>query len=182
MGHSQGGIIISTWVVSEMWPTIPFHKSTVADIAQDQLLTDFADDLDKLKRVEIYTFASAANHFSGGPFGRIEHFVNTLDFVSRIGKSTICEIFARERRLADRPRRYTFRPEIRRYPAASSRADPRGQGPLRRAHLQARRSLGSSPSLPLVSAPRPTRRSGPMSLSADGSAWLPARPSSTTPS
>ncbi|RSH83791.1 hypothetical protein EHS25_005406 [Saitozyma podzolica] len=70
MGHSQGGIIISTWV--------------------DQLLTDFADDLDKLKKVEIYTFASAANHFSGGPFARIEHFVNTLDFVSRIGKCLVC--------------------------------------------------------------------------------------------
>jgi hypothetical protein len=65
LGHSQGGIIISTWV--------------------DQLLTDFADDLGKLAKIEIYTFAAAANHFSGGPFGRIEHFANTLDFVSRIG-------------------------------------------------------------------------------------------------
>lgn len=83
-------------------PTIGLHESTVADTSQDQLLTDFADDLDKLKKVEIYTFASAANHFSGGPFGRIEHFVNTLDFVSRIGKSTTCTIDLCERGLADR--------------------------------------------------------------------------------
>ncbi|WVF69080.1 hypothetical protein IAT40_003854 [Kwoniella sp. CBS 6097] len=70
MAHSQGGIIMSSWV--------------------DQLLADFSTD--QLNKVEIYTFASAANHFSipstvrGGPsFGRVEHFVNTKDFVSCIG-------------------------------------------------------------------------------------------------
>ncbi|OCF35065.1 hypothetical protein I316_03105 [Kwoniella heveanensis BCC8398] len=70
MAHSQGGIIMSAWV--------------------DQLLADFSSD--QLNKVEIYTFASAANHFSipstveGGPaFGRVEHFVNTKDYVSCIG-------------------------------------------------------------------------------------------------
>jgi CRP-like cAMP-binding protein len=44
IGHSQGGIIVSAWV--------------------DQLLTDFDESV--LSRVEVYTFASAANHFSRG--------------------------------------------------------------------------------------------------------------------
>lgn len=44
IGHSQGGIIVSAWV--------------------DQLLTDFDESI--LSRVEVYTFASAANHFSRG--------------------------------------------------------------------------------------------------------------------
>ncbi|KAI9639900.1 uncharacterized protein MKK02DRAFT_40230 [Dioszegia hungarica] len=42
MAHSQGGIIMSAWV--------------------DQLLSDFPADA--LRKIEIYTFASAANHFS----------------------------------------------------------------------------------------------------------------------
>ncbi|WVR06696.1 hypothetical protein IAU60_003728 [Kwoniella sp. DSM 27419] len=69
MAHSQGGIIMSSWV--------------------DQLLADFSPD--QLGIVEIYTFASAANHFSIpasngiGPFARVEHFVNSIDFVPRIG-------------------------------------------------------------------------------------------------
>ncbi|WVQ84284.1 hypothetical protein IAT38_006436 [Cryptococcus sp. DSM 104549] len=69
MAHSQGGIILTSWI--------------------DQLLSDFSTDL--LRKVEIYTFASAATHFSvptanGQPvFARVEHFVNTKDFVSRIG-------------------------------------------------------------------------------------------------
>ncbi|WVQ96578.1 hypothetical protein IAU59_003683 [Kwoniella sp. CBS 9459] len=70
MAHSQGGIIMTSWV--------------------DQLLADFSTD--QLNKVEIYTFASAANHFSipatvrGGPaFGCVEHFVNTKDFVACIG-------------------------------------------------------------------------------------------------
>lgn len=60
--------------------------------SQDQLLSDFSSA--ELRKVEFYTFASAANHFSvpdgddGKPtFGRVEHFANTLDFVARIGKS-----------------------------------------------------------------------------------------------
>jgi hypothetical protein len=53
--------------------------------------------------VEIYTFASAANHFSGGPFARIEHFVNTLDFVSRIGKCLVCLTGLCDCDLANRP-------------------------------------------------------------------------------
>ncbi|WWD18850.1 hypothetical protein CI109_103305 [Kwoniella shandongensis] len=69
MAHSQGGIILSAWV--------------------DQLLSDFSTDV--LAKVEIYTFASAATHFSipathdGSAFARVEHFVNTRDYVARIG-------------------------------------------------------------------------------------------------
>ncbi|WWC88252.1 uncharacterized protein L201_003159 [Kwoniella dendrophila CBS 6074] len=69
MAHSQGGIIMSSWA--------------------DQLLSDFSHD--QLKKVEIYTFASAANHFSipetgsGPAFGNVEHFVNERDYVSDIG-------------------------------------------------------------------------------------------------
>ncbi|KAK4686596.1 hypothetical protein P7C73_g3538, partial [Tremellales sp. Uapishka_1] len=69
MGHSQGGIILSAWI--------------------DQLLSDFSAD--QLRKVEIYSFASAANHFSvptteSGPvFARVEHFVNTKDYVSIVG-------------------------------------------------------------------------------------------------
>lgn len=99
IGHSQGGIIVSTWV--------------------DQLLTDFDEDV--LSRVEVYTFASAASHFSrggkyyvedgevkrvpepkwnrgasgddrsgtaapqNGPFRFVEHFANTGDFVANLG-------------------------------------------------------------------------------------------------
>lgn len=59
---------------------------------QDQLLAEFPHHA--LKKVEIYTFASAANHFcdpSSGtadappPFGRIEHFANQGDWVSQLG-------------------------------------------------------------------------------------------------
>lgn len=87
IGHSQGGIIVSAFV--------------------DQLLTDFDDEV--LSRVEVYTFASAANHFSragkyviengqavkvedlpapaasNGPFRHVEHFANTGDFVAQLG-------------------------------------------------------------------------------------------------
>ncbi|KAL7420956.1 hypothetical protein Q5752_004910 [Cryptotrichosporon argae] len=70
IAHSQGGIIASVWV--------------------DQLLADFAPD--QLRDVEVYTFASASNHFSAptapkmsSPFGNIEHFANELDFVADIG-------------------------------------------------------------------------------------------------
>ncbi|WRT66772.1 uncharacterized protein IL334_003735 [Kwoniella shivajii] len=69
IAHSQGGIIMSSWA--------------------DQLLADFS--YQQLKKVEIYTFASAANHFSipetehGPAFGCVEHFVNEKDYVSDIG-------------------------------------------------------------------------------------------------
>ncbi|WWC71171.1 uncharacterized protein I206_105124 [Kwoniella pini CBS 10737] len=69
LAHSQGGIIMSAWA--------------------DQLLADFS--YAQLKKVEIYTFASAANHFSipesgvGPSFGCVEHFVNQWDYVSDIG-------------------------------------------------------------------------------------------------
>ncbi|KAK6907925.1 hypothetical protein I203_101926 [Kwoniella mangroviensis CBS 8507] len=69
MAHSQGGIIMSSWA--------------------DQLLSDFSHE--QLKKVEIYTFASAANHFSipetgsGPAFSCVEHFVNEWDYVSDIG-------------------------------------------------------------------------------------------------
>lgn len=66
ISHSQGGIILSAWL--------------------DQLLDDFPHS--QLAKLEIYTFASAANHFSApgsAVFNRIEHFVNERDFVARIG-------------------------------------------------------------------------------------------------
>jgi len=78
IGHSQGGIIVSAWV--------------------DQLITDFSPTV--LRKLEIYTFASAADHFSRAPpamgppdrhhkgdslFGRVEHFANEGDFVAQYG-------------------------------------------------------------------------------------------------
>jgi hypothetical protein len=57
---------------------------------QDQLLVDFS--FEQLNKVQIYTFASAANHFSAPvgksdlpPFDHVEHFVNTRDYISLIG-------------------------------------------------------------------------------------------------
>ncbi|KAF9273349.1 hypothetical protein BGZ68_001592 [Mortierella alpina] len=39
-----------------------------------------------LKRLEVYTFASAANHMNGGGILKhIEHFANEYDFVANIG-------------------------------------------------------------------------------------------------
>ncbi|KAF9392342.1 hypothetical protein CPC16_003378 [Podila verticillata] len=64
IGHSQGGIIVSMVV--------------------DRLL----DTLEErhLKKLEVYTFASAANHMHGGNvLHRIEHFANNYDFVARTG-------------------------------------------------------------------------------------------------
>ncbi|BEI79725.1 hypothetical protein CcaverHIS002_0102540 [Cutaneotrichosporon cavernicola] len=72
IGHSQGGIISSAWA--------------------DMLLTDVPAEL--LARVEVYTFASAANHFSrpaaaadgrGQTFAHVEHFANEYDFVAQFG-------------------------------------------------------------------------------------------------
>ncbi|PWN42383.1 hypothetical protein IE81DRAFT_341436 [Ceraceosorus guamensis] len=69
IGHSQGGILCSNWA--------------------DQLLSDF--DRDTLSKLEIYTFAAAANHFPNplqgdtGAFGHLEHFANEGDMVARIG-------------------------------------------------------------------------------------------------
>jgi hypothetical protein len=72
IGHSQGGIITSAWA--------------------DMLLTDVPAEL--LARVEVYTFASAANHFSrpasaadgrGQTFAHVEHFANENDFVAQFG-------------------------------------------------------------------------------------------------
>lgn len=72
IGHSQGGIITSAWI--------------------DMLLTDVPQDL--LSRVEVYTFASAANHFSRPAadasgkfqsFAHVEHFANEHDFVAQFG-------------------------------------------------------------------------------------------------
>ncbi|CEH17682.1 heat shock protein 70 [Ceraceosorus bombacis] len=60
IGHSQGGILCSNWA--------------------DQLLSDF--DRTTLSKLEIYTFAAAANHFPNplqgdtGAFGHLEHFAN----------------------------------------------------------------------------------------------------------
>lgn len=52
---------------------------------------DFPGDK-RLKKLEIYTFASAGNHFSSAEvFGRVEHFMNTMDFVSRIGESLLLD-------------------------------------------------------------------------------------------
>jgi hypothetical protein len=61
---------------------------------QDQLLCDFSEEL--LSKVEVYTFGSAANHFSRPsataydtpislPFARVEHFANEDDFVAQFG-------------------------------------------------------------------------------------------------
>ncbi|ODN74204.1 hypothetical protein L202_07650 [Cryptococcus amylolentus CBS 6039] len=93
IAHSQGGIITSAWV--------------------DRLVSQYSPET--LSKLEIYTFASAANHFSvpvlepqpfapistssggsstkvvggrdktGSVFKHVEHFGNTGDFVSRIG-------------------------------------------------------------------------------------------------
>ncbi|KAL1407385.1 hypothetical protein Q8F55_006807 [Vanrija albida] len=76
IGHSQGGIIVSAWA--------------------DQLLADFGET--ELRKVEVYTFASAANHFSragrsmagleedtSGPWAHVEHFANWQDFVAQFG-------------------------------------------------------------------------------------------------
>ncbi|GMK59610.1 hypothetical protein CspeluHIS016_0802160 [Cutaneotrichosporon spelunceum] len=72
IGHSQGGIIASAWA--------------------DMLLTDVPDEI--LSRVEVYTFASAANHFSRPAaaadgsrqtFAHVEHFANEKDFVAQFG-------------------------------------------------------------------------------------------------
>lgn len=72
IAHSQGGIIASAWA--------------------DMLLTDVPQEL--LARVEVYTFASAANHFSrpaaapdgrGQTFAHVEHFANEYDFVAQFG-------------------------------------------------------------------------------------------------
>lgn len=89
LAHSQGGIIMSTWVVrlpylwkrvclacTSKWPKR--SRRSEPDILvshmdahplrpartdmQDQLLADFAAE--QLAKVEIYTFAAAANHFS----------------------------------------------------------------------------------------------------------------------
>jgi hypothetical protein len=57
-------------------------------------LADF--NAEDLRKIEVYTFASAANHFAvpstttaAGEkrfvFGIVEHFVNTRDYVSLIG-------------------------------------------------------------------------------------------------
>lgn len=58
-------------------------------------MADFAAE--ELLKVEIYTFAAAANHFSAPwrtvngekryVFGAVEHFANTRDYVARIGMS-----------------------------------------------------------------------------------------------
>lgn len=72
IGHSQGGIITSAWI--------------------DMLLMDVPSEL--LSRVEVYTFASAANHFSRPAadakgrdqiFAHVEHFANENDFVAQFG-------------------------------------------------------------------------------------------------
>ena len=72
MCHSQGGIIASLIV--------------------DQLLNDVPHDL--LRKLEVYTFASAANHFSNprlarhqgkGAIHHIEHYANGRDPVAQIG-------------------------------------------------------------------------------------------------
>jgi hypothetical protein len=75
----------------------PFRSSLPiirSQTPQDQLLADFTPE--RLSKLEVYTFASAANHFSApltgkceAPFSRVEHFANENDFVSRIGKSLL---------------------------------------------------------------------------------------------
>lgn len=80
IAHSQGGIIATAWV--------------------DQLVRDFPRE--RLQKLEVYTFASAADHFScadirpadetapinyeyDGSFARVEHFANEFDFVAKFG-------------------------------------------------------------------------------------------------
>ncbi|KAF9373740.1 hypothetical protein CPB97_000350 [Podila verticillata] len=64
IGHSQGGIIASMVV--------------------DRLLDTLGEG--PLRKLEVYTFASAANHMhGGGVLPHIEHFANEYDFVARTG-------------------------------------------------------------------------------------------------
>jgi hypothetical protein len=74
MGHSQGGIIVS---------------SVVNRLVDDESMTKY------LKNIELYTFASAADEVKhhvdestklGHPVPYNEHFVNTKDLVARLGK------------------------------------------------------------------------------------------------
>lgn len=73
-------------------PFLYLHSPTF--LSQDQLLADFP--IERLAKLEVYTFASAANHFSApaigkreAPFARVEHFANENDFVARIGTSIL---------------------------------------------------------------------------------------------
>lgn len=88
MGHSQGGIIVSNVV--------------------DQLLSDVGRDV--LDKLEIYTFASAANHqnnplnAAGQPtIAHLEHYANGKDPVSRFGVLAFAPIPEQERRDANLP-------------------------------------------------------------------------------
>ncbi|KAI8601824.1 hypothetical protein EDD21DRAFT_321156 [Dissophora ornata] len=64
IAHSQGGIIASQVI--------------------DRLLV--AEDEQTVRKLEVYTFGSAANHFSGnGRIRHIEHFANEGDFVAQTG-------------------------------------------------------------------------------------------------
>ncbi len=73
MGHSQGGIIVSN-VVSG-------------------LIERFSGDRERMSKLEVYTFASAADHIRIDPeldtqhrhVPFIEHFANTQDIVARLG-------------------------------------------------------------------------------------------------
>ncbi len=102
VAHSQGGIIVSN-VVKRL---VALARAYGPDAADDDALRlrntlfaygcdwgevtcmDTSDVLrrafcDGLSRVEVYTFASAADEFEHGPF--TEHFAAEMDFVSRIG-------------------------------------------------------------------------------------------------
>lgn len=88
IGHSQGGIIVSNVI--------------------DQLLSDVGRE--KLRKLEIYTFASAANHLNnprevGGQatIAHLEHYANGKDPVSRFGVLAFAPIPEQERRDANLP-------------------------------------------------------------------------------
>jgi len=65
LGHSQGGIIVSLVI--------------------DRLLAEVPPE--KFEKLEVYTFASAANHMNnpGKVIRHMEHYANEYDFVSQIG-------------------------------------------------------------------------------------------------
>lgn len=70
IAHSQGAILTSAWI--------------------DQLVADLPAHL--LAKVEVYTFGSAANHFSLHAYAlaRVEHFANMFDYVARHGVLDHC--------------------------------------------------------------------------------------------
>lgn len=87
IAHSQGGIICSAWVVSV---EMIFYRSRPL-IPEDQLLCDFPADT--LAKLEIYTFASAANHLSRPLYlSKTAEIADARDFLSNCSKMSWDEV------------------------------------------------------------------------------------------